>query len=217
MRLWYIISDIHGNYRAFRNLLLHAQLIDESNQWIGGEAHLFLLGDYITSGSDSKRVIDLIRSLECQASDRVIALLGNHELLLLRAIHEEHHRQAWLTNPEHWQTIASWVKADEELDNLLQRLQIESISTQAIAEIYQAVARSDPDSDLLIQRATQRWRFNHPAFISDRWEAWCLFLRIIEADGTLEWIEKLPVAYREEEWGFSTPDRQLGLMVASTS
>ena len=202
MRLWYIISDIHGNYRAFRNLLLHAQLIDENNQWVGGEARLFLLGDYITSGPDSKQVIDLIRSLEYQAPNQVIALLGNHEILLLRAIHDKHHRQEWLANPEHWQTITSWAGANEELDNSLQHLHIEPLSTQAIAEIYQAVAKSDPDSDSLLHRATQQWRLNQPRFTSDRWDAWHLFLRIIEADGTLEWIEGLPVAYWEEEWGF---------------
>ena len=201
MRLWYIISDIHGNYRAFRNLLLHAQLIDKSNQWIGGEARLFLLGDYVTSAPDSKQVINLIRALECQAPGKVIPLLGNHELFLLRAVHNKQHRQEWLKNPEHWQTIASWAKANEGLDNLLQRLHIEPLSTQTIAEIYQATAKSDPDSDSLIQRATQRWRFNNPSFTSDLWGAWCLFLRIIETDGTLEWIEGLPVAYREEEWG----------------
>ena len=201
MRLWYIISDIHGNYGAFRNLLLHAQLIDKNNQWIGGEARLFLLGDYVTSGPNSKQVIDLIRALECQIPDQVIALLGNHELLLLRAIHDQHHRQEWLTNPENWQTIASWTAANGELDNLLQRLQIDPLSAEAIAEIYQAVAKSYPNSDSLIHRATQRWQLNQPQFTSDCWSAWSLFLRIIEADGTLEWIERLPVAYREEEWG----------------
>ena len=202
MRLWYIISDIHGNYRAFRNLLLHAQLIDESNQWIGGEARLFLLGDYVTSGPDSKQVIDLVRSLEHQVPDQVIALLGNHELLLLRAVHDKHHRQEWLTNPEHWQTLISWAGANEELDNSLQCLHIEPLSTETIAEIYQATAKSDPDSDALLYRATQQWRFNNPAFTSKIWEAWHLFLRFIEADGTLKWIEGLPVAFREEEWGF---------------
>ena len=202
MRLWHIISDTHGNYRAFRNLLLHAQLIDENNQWIGGKACLFLLGDYVTSGPDSKQVIDLIRSLECQVPDQVIALLGNHELLLLRAIHDKHHREAWLTNPENWQTLISWAAANEELDNSLRRLHINPLSTQVIAEIYQAAARSDPDSDSLIKYATQRWQLNPPHSTSDLWEAWSLFLRTIEADGTLEWIEGLPVAYRKEEWGF---------------
>ena len=202
MRLWHIISDIHGNYGAFRNLLLHAQLIDESDQWIGGEARLFLLGDYVTSGPNSKQVIDLIRALECQVPDQVVALLGNHELLLLHAIHDEYHRQKWLANPEHWQTIASWAVTNKELDNLLRRLQIDPLSTEAIAEIYQAVAKSDPDSDSLIQGATQRWRLNQPQFTSDCWSVWSLFLSTIEADGTLEWIERLPVGYRKEEWGF---------------
>ena len=202
MRLWYVISDIHGNYRAFRNLLRQAQLIDESDQWIGGETRLFLLGDYVTSGPDSKQVIDLIRALEYQVPDQVVALFGNHELFLLRAVHDKDYRQEWLANPEHWQTIAAWAEASGELDNLLQRLRIDPLSTQAIAEIYQAIAKSDPDSDSLIQRATQGWRFNHPAFTSDLWNAWHLFLRIIEGDGTLEWVERLPVAYRAEEWGF---------------
>jgi hypothetical protein len=202
MRLWYIISDIHGSYRAFRNLLLHAQLINENSQWIGGEACLFLLGDYITSGCGSKQVIDLIRTLEKQVSNQIITLVGNHELLLLRAIHSEHHRQEWLANPEHWQTIASWAAANEELGNLLRLLQIDPLSTQTIAEIYQATAKSDPNSDSLIQRVTQRWRFNHPAFTTNLWDAWDLFLRIIEEDGTLAWIEGLPVAHQTEEWGF---------------
>ena len=128
--------------------------------------------------------------------------MGTTNFFLLRTVHDKCYLQEWLTNPEDWQTIASWAKANEELDNLLWRLQIDPISTQAIAEIYQATAKSDPNSDLLIQRATQRWRLSQPRFTSDRWEAWRLFLRIIEADGTLEWIERLPVAYRAEEWGF---------------
>ncbi len=204
MRLWYIISDIHGNYRALRNLLLHARLIDESNQWVGGEACLFFLGDYITSGPDSKQVIDLIRSLDRQIPDQVIALLGNHELFLLRTVHDKRHRQEWLANPanpEDWQTIASWAKTNEELDNSLRRLHIEPLSTRTIAEIYQAAAKSDPDSDSLLQRATQQWRLNQPYFTADLRNAWNLFLRIIEADGTLEWIEGLPVAHRAKEWG----------------
>ena len=128
------------------------------------------------AGRDSKQVTDLIRSLEYQAPDQVVALLGNHELLLLRAVHDKYHREAWLTNPENWQTIASWAAAaNEELDNSLQRLHIDPLSTQTIAEIYQAAAKSDPDSDSLIPHATQRWRFNHPHFTSNLWEAWSRF------------------------------------------
>ncbi len=106
-----------------------------------------------------------------------------------------------MANPEHWQTVASWAVVSGELDNLLHCLQIAPISTQAIAGIYQAVAKSDHDSDSLIRRATQRWGFNQPNFTPDLWRAWRVFLRTIEEDGTLEWIERLPVAYREEEWG----------------
>ena len=201
-RLWYIISDIHGSYDACRNLLAHAQLIDQNNQWMGGKAQLFLLGDYVTTGPSSRQVIDLIRSLERQAPDQIVALLGNHELLLLRAVHDGRYRQEWLANPEHWQTIASWSGSNEDLDDLLRYLQIDPISAGAFAQIYQAVATTGKDSGSWIRRATRQWTLNPPAFSAHVWRAWRLFLRAIEEDGTLAWIEQLPVAYRQDEWGF---------------
>lgn len=84
------ISDIHGCALTFRALLDQVGL----NQ----EDELFLLGDYIDRGPDSKGVIDLILSLKSQGY-RVHCLLGNHESLLLSALGglaDEH--RVWLDN-----------------------------------------------------------------------------------------------------------------------
>ncbi len=76
------ISDIHGCAKTFHELLFDVvdlQLTDT----------LYLLGDYINKGPDSKGVIDQIFSLENRGYE-VYCLRGNHEQYLLDA----------LTNPE---------------------------------------------------------------------------------------------------------------------
>jgi serine/threonine protein phosphatase 1 len=69
----YAISDIHGCCKTFHALLKQLH-IKESD-------HLYLLGDYIDRGPDSKGVLDTIMNLDC----KVVALMGNHEELWLRA------------------------------------------------------------------------------------------------------------------------------------
>ncbi len=64
------IGDIHGCHAEFAELL--AQLLPTR------EDRLVLLGDLINRGPDSLRVLDLARE------HRAVALLGNHELRLLK-------------------------------------------------------------------------------------------------------------------------------------
>lgn len=87
----YAISDIHGCARTFRYLVeykLNLQPTDE----------LYLLGDYIDRGPDSKGVIDFILELRA-AGFAVTTLMGNHEQMLLQAKDEPGHAiQNWLSN-----------------------------------------------------------------------------------------------------------------------
>lgn len=64
------IGDIHGCHVEFADLLAQLEL--------AANDRLILLGDLINRGPDSLRVIDLARE------HRAVALLGNHELRLLR-------------------------------------------------------------------------------------------------------------------------------------
>lgn len=75
----YAISDIHGCVQTFKALITKINLTTDDQ--------LFLLGDYINKGPDSKGVLDYI--IELQKTFSVFCLRGNHEELLMRA-----HRRA---------------------------------------------------------------------------------------------------------------------------
>ncbi len=64
------IGDIHGCHTEFAELLARLELTKSDR--------LILLGDLVNRGPDSNRVIDLARE------NRALALLGNHELRLLK-------------------------------------------------------------------------------------------------------------------------------------
>lgn len=70
----YAIADIHGCCRTFRALLQQLRIRRGDT--------LYLLGDYIDRGPDSKGVLDTIMGLNCN----VVALRGNHEDLWLKAV-----------------------------------------------------------------------------------------------------------------------------------
>jgi hypothetical protein len=78
------IADLEGDYEKFTDMLRTAGLIDASNRWIGGQAHLVQLGDIPDRGPNSRMIMDLLMQLEPQAQragGRVHALIGNHEAM----------------------------------------------------------------------------------------------------------------------------------------
>lgn len=80
------VGDIHGAFDQFVAILRAAGLIDNRNRWIGRRAILVQTGDVLDRGPDSRKAIDLLRRLERdaqRAGGRVVALLGNHELMRL--------------------------------------------------------------------------------------------------------------------------------------
>jgi hypothetical protein len=63
-------------------------IIDLRGNWIAGHSSLIFLGDYMDRGEDGIGVLDFIMRLEIQAKNaggEVIALLGNHDLIMLEA------------------------------------------------------------------------------------------------------------------------------------
>ena len=78
------VGDIHGDFSAFTEVLRSAKLIDKRDSWIGGTTHLVQTGDFLDRGAESRKVMDLLMSLEEQAAKAggaVHVLLGNHEVL----------------------------------------------------------------------------------------------------------------------------------------
>lgn len=85
----YAISDIHGCLKTFKKLL---DQIDFSKT-----DELFLLGDYIDRGPDSKGLIDHIWWLQKEGY-QVHCLKGNHEQMMLDARSSARDTKFWLVN-----------------------------------------------------------------------------------------------------------------------
>jgi len=92
MKRTFVIPDIHGCCRTFRQLLFNKLEIEKTDT-------LFLLGDYIDRGPDSKGVIETIFELQRDGYD-VQAIRGNHEQMLIEflASNSDEDLMDWLEN-----------------------------------------------------------------------------------------------------------------------
>jgi hypothetical protein len=82
----FILSDIEGNFKAFRKLLQAGGVIDGDFNWTFGDGHLVLTGDFFDRGTQVTEVLWLIYSLEDKAKAAggyVHFILGNHEIMNL--------------------------------------------------------------------------------------------------------------------------------------
>ncbi|MEE8042727.1 MAG: metallophosphoesterase [Pseudomonadales bacterium] len=80
------IGDVHGAYEPLLRILGAAELVDGEGHWIGDRATLVQVGDLIDRGADDRKVLEFMMRLEREAKaagGRVIALLGNHEVMNL--------------------------------------------------------------------------------------------------------------------------------------
>jgi len=84
----FVLSDIHGEYEYFVDILIKSGLIDKNLNWIWGDGHLVIDGDVFDRGDMVTECLWLIYRLEIQADQqggKVHFLLGNHELMILRS------------------------------------------------------------------------------------------------------------------------------------
>ncbi len=84
----FVIGDIHGCAKALRTVIetINPERDDE----------LIFLGDYVDRGPDSRNVVDQI--IELQSRCRVVAVRGNHELMMLAIINRGLDDTVWLAN-----------------------------------------------------------------------------------------------------------------------
>ncbi len=85
MRL--VIGDIHGCLRAFEALL--AEVAPSPSDLI------ITLGDYVDRGPNSKGVIEKVLAL--RETHKIISLMGNHEIQMLRALETRADRERFLS------------------------------------------------------------------------------------------------------------------------
>lgn len=86
----FAISDIHGCAKTFKKLL--EDVLDFHK-----EDELFLLGDYIDRGPNSKGVLDIIIGM-INDGYKVKTLMGNHELMMLESYDQNSESSVWRLN-----------------------------------------------------------------------------------------------------------------------
>lgn len=86
-----LVGDVHGYLEGLQDILRHAGIITENDDWNGGDTVLIQTGDVIDRCDKSEEVYRLLTKLQKQAEKaggKVVRLLGNHELLLLQKNYE---------------------------------------------------------------------------------------------------------------------------------
>jgi thiol-disulfide isomerase/thioredoxin len=118
----FVLSDIEGNFRAFRELLQSNGIIDRDYNWIFGSGHLVLSGDIFDRGEQVTECLWLIYSLEEKARAQggyVHFILGNHEIMNLqgdnRYVNEKYKQNAAMLE----RTIKELYAKDTELGKWL--------------------------------------------------------------------------------------------------
>lgn len=82
----FVIGDIHGCSKALRTLIesIEPESTDE----------IYFLGDYVDRGPNSKEVVSQI--IELQQQCQVVALRGNHEIMLMGVVQKGLDSKMWL-------------------------------------------------------------------------------------------------------------------------
>jgi serine/threonine protein phosphatase 1 len=86
----FAIGDVHGCARTLRHLVTQVILLAPGDS-------LYLLGDLIDRGPDSKGVLDFIFQLDA-AGFNVTSVRGNHEEMCLRAPYNQSAMDMWASN-----------------------------------------------------------------------------------------------------------------------
>lgn len=78
------IGDVHGDYKATKKVLKLAGVLDNNQNWIGGDTVLVQTGDQLDRGDGEEKILELFESLGEQAhaaGGAFYSLLGNHEVM----------------------------------------------------------------------------------------------------------------------------------------
>lgn len=94
------LSDIEGNFKAFKTMLQGAGVMDKRFKWTFGDGHLVLVGDFFDRGTNVTECLWLIYKLESEAEaagGKVHFILGNHEIMNLQGT-VQYARKKYLEN-----------------------------------------------------------------------------------------------------------------------
>ena len=105
----YVMSDLHGEYEQF------IEMLEKIN--FSSEDTLYILGDVFDRGKKPLDIIDYIRKPE---NNNIRMILGNHEAFYLETLNDEHNLYLWL-NAGGTSTYKQLEEKDDEyIDSLVE-------------------------------------------------------------------------------------------------
>ncbi len=119
----YVVGDIHGRCDLLIRLVAMIDA-DAASRDIEKPTIIFV-GDYVDRGPQSALVIAMLMELTNDPSRRVIALKGNHEVLLLKFLENPANGPRWLKNGG-YETLLSYGIANITEDSPMDALTIAS-------------------------------------------------------------------------------------------
>ena len=199
----YVIGDLHGDVECGKYWVNRLGLVDDNNNWLQPQASLVFMGDYCDKGPYSFQTMQYVKSLTDAFPDRVTALMGNHELELLRDRHPE-------TQIKYMQLAYSSVHPQEYL-NYLERdvdekdLLVVDLLINASIEVYGNRWHQSflvaPEVDPRFKRhgITEFFEEGLRPVIKERLQEYQdSYLRAFASNTTLgRWVERLDVAHVE--------------------
>ncbi|SRR5665213_1957965 len=102
-----IIGDVHGELDALLNVIRNLGYDDKGRHPDGRS--LVFVGDLVDRGPDSPGVVARVRDLV--ESGRGFAIIGNHELNLLRGLHKEDNQWFWEGSKAEQESILQFFRA----------------------------------------------------------------------------------------------------------
>uniref|UniRef100_A0A7S2EK27 Calcineurin-like phosphoesterase domain-containing protein n=1 Tax=Ditylum brightwellii TaxID=49249 RepID=A0A7S2EK27_9STRA len=95
----YAIGDLHGDVKCAIQWVQRTKLIENLHhhhnettawKWKDPTSKIIFVGDYIDKGPTSRQTVEFVKLLTDTFPDNVIAIMGNHEMELLKDRDEEH-------------------------------------------------------------------------------------------------------------------------------
>jgi len=162
MSLVFAIGDVHGSLRKLRSLIARCE------RYADGRPMTFIfLGDYIDRGPESAGVVDCVLDLQSRMPERVIALKGNHEAMVLGVLYGTIPADYWLAQGGA-ETLHSYgaANASELPDRHIDWLCSLRLSHDDGRRFF-VHAGIDPEKSLDAQQDTDLFWIREP-FLSDR-------------------------------------------------
>ncbi|GLJ13105.1 hypothetical protein SUGI_0205270 [Cryptomeria japonica] len=129
------IGDIHGDLQKAKEALKVAQVIDENDNWMGGDTTVVQVGDLLDRGGEELKVIYLLEKLKKQAERSgggFIIMNGNHEIMNI----EGDYRYVTPEGLEEFKSWAHWYTIGNSVKSLCKGLGVQKDIYEGIPTVF---------------------------------------------------------------------------------